>query len=106
MKLIFEKEGTKIEVYINGHNLFFSDGTTQMTTMEGLKFDYGGVIKEFPDLKDEKNWRIEAVKRFKEKIKVLETEKDVAKYVVNDLQKHQYKLISAQKEGFRAGKTL
>ena len=39
-----------------------------MTDISGMRLDYDGVIKEFPDLKDKEDWKQEAVKRFKDKI--------------------------------------
>jgi len=102
MKLTFEKLGEIVEVYIMGHQLLFSDGTTQMATIDGLKLDYDGVVKEYPELKDDREWRIKAIENFKEKIKELESEKEVAHYVVKDLKKHGYILKNAQQNGFRA----
>jgi hypothetical protein len=32
-----------------------------ITTIDGLRLNKGGVIKEFPDLKDRKDWRTEAI---------------------------------------------
>lgn len=106
MKLTFEKMGEITEINIMGHNLLFSCGHRQLATIDGLKLDYEGVIKEYPELKDAKDWRIKAIVRFKEKIKTLKGEKEVAKYLVEDLLKHHYKLINAQQDGFRATKNL
>ncbi len=106
MKLTFEKLGEKVEICINGHHLLFSQGTIQMATIDGLRLDYDGVVKEYPNLKDDKEWRIKAIENFKNKIKELDTEKEVAQYVIKDLKKHDYELTNAQKDGFRAIKKL
>ncbi len=77
-----------------------------MATIDGLRLDYDGVVKEYPNLKDDKEWRIKAIENFKNKIKELDTEKEVAQYVIKDLKKHDYELTNAQKDGFRAIKKL
>ena len=106
MKLTFKKFDEIVEIYIMGHSLLFSQGNRQMATIEGLQLDFDGVVKEYPELKDEKDWRIMAISKFKDKIKSLKNEKEVAQYLVKDLKKHHYELINAQQEGFRATKTL
>jgi len=69
--------------------------------IEGLKLSRPGVIKEFPDLKDNPLWKDEAIKRFKEKIEGFTSEEAIAEYVIIDLQKHGYIPKWKQKQGFR-----
>jgi len=66
-----------------------------------LRFDKAGVIKEFPDLKDNEEWRFEAIKRFKEKIKSLNNESEVSDYIINELKGCGYKPKFKQRAGFR-----
>jgi hypothetical protein len=89
---------------VKGNSVSFGNTTYggQMATIEGLKLSRSGVIKEFPDLEGNDNWKIEAVKRFKEKISSLKTEDEVCKYVISDLIKFGYVPFRKKKQGFRA----
>jgi len=78
----------------------------QYTTIEGLKLNRAGVIKEFPDLDDDDEWRLKAIERFKKHVSKLKTEKEKAKYVAEDLTKFGYEVIMYQRNGFRPQKTL
>jgi len=70
-------------------------------TIEGIKLSKAGVMKEFPDLKDNPLWKEEAIKRFKQKINELGTEEAIAEYIIADLQKVGYVPKWKQKQGFR-----
>ena len=63
--------------------------------------NYKGTIKEFPDLKNNDNWKKIARERFKEKIKSFNSEEDIADYLINDLKKVGYVPLLKQKKGFR-----
>lgn len=104
--LIFQFGSDIIEVRINGNHILFRTNQTSgmFATIENLQLNYNGVIKEHPDLKDKDNWKEEAIKRFKEKIKNMTTEIEKVKYVVEDLQKFGYKPLYKQREGFRVEK--
>ena len=95
--------GTEIlEVLIKDSNVFFRTSQfQQFATIDGIKLDKSGVIKEFPDLKDNKDWKNEAISRFKEKIKKMENEEERIKYIINDLNKFGYKAMYLQKSGHR-----
>lgn len=100
--VIFDYGTEKVEVRIDGTQcLFRTTQFMQFTTIEGLKLSKAGVIKEFPDLKDNEKWREEAIKRFREKLKGLETEEQRMKYIIKDLTKFGYVPIAYQKKGFR-----
>ncbi|MFP4457157.1 MAG: hypothetical protein ACLFPS_05800 [Clostridia bacterium] len=91
-----------MEVRIKDSTCFFRSSTSmQFATIDGLKLDKAGVIKEFPDLKENKEWRKIAIKRFKTKMKGLKTEKEQAEYVLKDLTKFGWQPISMQKQGHR-----
>lgn len=103
IEIILEYAGEVILVKIEGHNVTFGNTVygAQMATIEGLKLSKAGVIKEFPDLKDNVNWRVAAIDRFKNKINLLATEDEIYNYVLNDLKKFGYKPLYRQKKGFR-----
>ena len=100
---IFDFGGEKIEIRIDGTNCLFR--TQQFggafATIEGLKLDYKGVIKEHPDLKDKETWKEEAIKRFKNKLKEYKTEEERMKYIKKDLEKYGYIPLYEQKQGHR-----
>jgi len=103
--VVFQFGNETIEIRIDGINVYFrTSQLNQFATIDGLKLDKIGVIKEFPDLKDNKDWRMEAIKRFKEKIKEMDTETERVKYIVEDLSNFGYKPLYIQKKGFRPRK--
>ena len=91
-------------VKIDGNNILFMDDKGTITTLEGLKFDKSGVIREFPDLKDDEDWRKKAMDRLKEHIKTFESEKDKMEYVRNELEKFGNKPLYYIQNGFRPKK--
>lgn len=92
IEIIFQFGGEIILVKIEGNNVYFGNTTygARMATIDGIKLSHAGVIKEFPDLEDDENWREEAIKRFKEKIKSCKKEQEIADYVITDLKEHGY----------------
>ena len=67
----------------------------------GLKLNYSGTIKEFPDLKDNLDWRKIAIERFKKRIREMNNEEEISQYIINDLKKYGYIPKLKQKKGFR-----
>jgi pantothenate kinase-related protein Tda10 len=102
--LLFQFASEPVEVRIMQHNVVFRKTGSGYATIDNLRLDKLGVIKEFPDLKDSENWREEAVRRFKDKIKEMKSEEEISKYIINDLTKFGYKAIAKQREGFRVEK--
>jgi len=100
---IFEFAGQVIEVRIDNTNCLFRTGQFGggFAPIDGLKLDKSGVIKEFPELKDNEDWKKEAIKRFKAKIKKMNTEKQRMNYIILDLSKHGYKPMAMQESGKR-----
>ncbi len=82
----------------------FADTSGQITTIEGLKLNYAGVIKEHPDLKDNDDWRKEATKRLKKHMKNLTSEKAKMEYIKDELTKHGYDAMYYQRAGHRPTK--
>lgn len=92
-----------VEVRVDQKNVYFRTGAYggQFSTIEGLKLSKAGVIKEHPDLKDNDDWREEAIKRFKKKISSYKTEKQRMDYLIKDLTKFGYVARYMQKPGHR-----
>ncbi len=96
--------GTEILlVRVNGHDVRFSNSAygNIWSSIEGLKLDYAGVCREFPDLESRTDWKQEAIKRFKEKLKSLGSEESITDYLISDLKKYGYIPKFKQKAGFR-----
>ena len=74
IELMFKLAGDYILVRIMGNNVLFANTAygAQMASIDGLKISKEGAVKEFPDLKDNEQWKEIAIKRFKDKIKTLE----------------------------------
>ena len=104
--LIFQLGPEIVEVRVDNNNILFrnNDSNGMFTTIEGLKLNKVGVIKEFPDLKDNENWQNIARERFKEKIKTMNTEMERANYIIEELENHGYKKLYMQRKGFRPQK--
>jgi len=100
---LFEFGNEIIEVRINNITCLFKTKSNSgvYATIDSIKLSKEGCIKEFPDLKNNNDWKKEAIKRFKEKIKNLPTEKERMKYVINDLKNHGYKAVLFHQSGYR-----
>lgn len=94
-------QGTRIyRIVVNGNSIVFNDGQ-QEATINNLKLSKSGVIKEFPDLNNRDDWREEAIRRFKEKLKKFKTEDEKLIYLVEDLEKHGFTPLYKQRQGCR-----
>lgn len=103
INLMFEFNGDIELVVVEGNEIMFGNIAygSKLTTIEGLKLDYGGVIREFPDLELENEWREIAIERLKNKLKEFSKESDVAMYVIDELRKFGHKPLQIQKGGWR-----
>lgn len=100
--IIFKFGSENVFVRVQDINVFFRTQQSQVyATIDGLKLDKGGVIKEHPDLKDREDWKAEAILRFKHKIKKMNNEQERVKYVIEELGKFGYIPYIIQKQGFR-----
>ena len=100
-------------IFYHGTEVIFirvTEGSIKFTTssqkniwssIEGLKLSKEGVIKEFPELKDNPEWKAEAIKRFKEHIMSMKTEDERVEYIIKDLKSHGYIPKFKQRHGFR-----
>lgn len=101
--VIFEYGNEIVETRVTGTQVFIRTSTygTQFAPIESIRFDKEGVLREFPDLKDNPNWREISMERFKEKLKQLGTENKIADYLIEDLKKYGYIPKYKQKQGHR-----
>lgn len=100
--IIFKFGVEVVEVRVDGSKVFFRNNQSQVfADIGGIKLDKQGVLKEFPDLKDNSDWQKIARERFKEKIKKMKTESERAKYIIEDLIKFGYEPMYMQRKGFR-----
>lgn len=104
--IIFQFGTEIVEVRVERNTCLFrtSQFGGAFATIENLKLNRVGVIKEFPDLKENENWREEGIKRFKEKLSNMKTENERANYVIDDLKKFGYVPLYKQRQGFRPEK--
>lgn len=82
----------------------FMDSNNNIAVLEGLKISYQGVLREFPDLKDNDNWKHIALQRLKEKVKSFQTEMEKINYIKDELVKFGYTPLYFQKKGWRSEK--
>lgn len=103
IQIMFEFCGDMELVVVDGNKVMFGNTSygARLATIEGLKLDYNGTIREFPDLELEKEWREIAIERFKEKIRKFTTEKAAAMYVVDELKKFGHNPVKIQISGSR-----
>ena len=100
--VIFNFGTEVVEVRVKDNNVFFrTSNSQQFGDIDGIKLDKVGVLKEHPDLKDREDWKQEARKRFKQKIKQMKDENEQMKYVIEDLSHYGYVATYLQKQGFR-----
>lgn len=103
IELTFKRANEVILIVIRGHDIKF--GSTifgaQLADIEGLKLDFQGTIREFPDLKDDLEWSKKAIERFKAHIKTLDDEDKIADYIIYELRNKGYTPKLKQVAGFR-----
>jgi hypothetical protein len=105
IKATFRLGGDNQEVIVRGNELLFFDiGSGMMTTVEGLRLSKSGSIKEFPDLKDDDDWKRKTIERLKDKMKEYNTEMEKINYVKGELIKQGYEPLYFQRVGFRPQK--
>lgn len=90
-----------VEVRVNDNSVLFRTGTGAWATIDGLQLSREGVIREFPDLISQVNWKEQAIERFKDKIASFKDEESKMKYIVEDLARYGYVAKYKQKGGHR-----
>lgn len=102
--VIFRFGTDVVIVRVNGHSVTFGNkvgANPMMAPIEGLQLSRSGVVKEFPELENSDNWRLDAIAKFKDKIRDLDNELLITQYVIDDLSKWGYIPIYKQRAGFR-----
>jgi hypothetical protein len=98
----FQMGGDMIVIEVKGNDVvFFDKGNNLLSPIEGLRFNRAGVIKEFPDLEFDNEWRAKAIERFRDKIKSFGSEDKAINYIITDLKKHGYSPLFKQRAGWR-----
>lgn len=101
IKSAYRIGGEVINVIVNGEDLIFLDSNGTLTTINGLRISKGGVIREFPDLEDNSNWKEIALERLKGHLKNQKTDMDKTNYIKDELTKFGYEPMFYQRAGFR-----
>jgi len=101
IQIAFKYGGDNIFVIIEGNVLMFLDANNNITTLDGLKISRSGVIEEFPDLKDDEDWKKKGLERLKQHIKKFDTETKKMMYIKDELNKYGYEALYFCKAGFR-----
>ncbi len=103
--VIFQFGTEVVEVRVMNENVYFrTSNSPNFGSIDEMKLDKHGVVKEFPELKDDIEWQRKARAKFKEKIRVLPNEEQRIKYIIEDLSKFGYIPLYIQKQGFRPRK--
>jgi hypothetical protein len=102
---VFELGADQAEIVVDNNNLMFKDGgSNTITTLEGLQLSKSGVLKEFPDLTDNPEWKKISLERLKEHVKTLEGENNKMNYIKDELTKFGWKPLFKHRAGFRPEK--
>jgi len=104
--VIFQHTNQLIDVRVIGNECLFrtNDFGGAYVSIDGLKLDKQGVLKEHPDLVNDKNWREITIERFKKRLKEMKGEEKKMDYVITELKKCGYKPLYKQKQGHRPQK--
>lgn len=94
-----------IEVIVRGNELLFFDVSSGMISpVEGLRIKKSGVVKQFPDLEEDDEWKQKAIQRLKGHMKEFKTEEQRLNYVKDELLQYGYEPKIVQRAGFRTKK--
>lgn len=105
IQLTFQQGSQRVAIRVIQDNVLFIDlETNMMAPIEGLNFNRQGVINEYPDLKDDKDWKQKAIQRFADKVKSFQTENQKANWLIQEMKDMGYKPLYKQRNGFRAEK--
>lgn len=104
IEILFRHGGDVILVRIAGNNVEFGN-TAQggmLSTIDGLNISRSGVMRQFPDLKGQPDWKEQAIKRFKKHIATFKNEVEKAEYIKEELSKWGYVPWKIKMQGKRA----
>lgn len=103
INLHFQRASEVILIVIDRTKVLFGSTVfgAKLADIEGLKLDFHGTIRQFPDLKDDLEWREKAIERFKAHIQTLKEEEKIAEYLIYELRSKGYEPRLKQVKGFR-----
>ena len=106
IEVIFYYGNDVVIARVKGKNIEFGNSLygNKLATIDGIRLDKSGTIKEFPDLKDRTDWKPEAIRRFKEHINKLNNEEEITDYIIKELKSKGYIPKYKQIAGFRPTK--
>ena len=106
IEVIFYYGNDVVIARVNGKKIEFGNSLygNKLATIDGIRLDKAGTIKEFPDLVDRTDWKQEAIKRFKEHISKLNNEEEITDYIIKELNSKGYIPKYKQIAGFRPTK--
>lgn len=101
--IIFKRANEVVIIRINGNSVLFGNTVfgNKMASIDGLRLDFTGTIKEFPDLANDVEWNSKAIDRFKEYIATLNSEGEKANYIISELKTKGYEAKLKQVAGYR-----
>jgi hypothetical protein len=97
----FKFTGENHAVIIDGNNIMFADDSGQVSTIEGIKLVKSGVVKEFPELENDPEWRRKVIERFKEKIRTMNSEIEKINYIKDEFVKFGHTALYYKRAGSR-----
>ncbi len=102
IKATFRYGGEIVEVIVRWNDVLFYNTHSQMTTpISGLKLSKAGVLKEFPELENNPDWKKIAIDNFNKLIRSMKTEMEKIEYIKDELKKYGYVPMFSQREGHR-----
>lgn len=105
IQVFFQQGSERMAIRIIGENVLFIDLQNNIVApLEGLNLNKQGVIKEYPDLKDDEEWKSKSIQRFVDKIKSLPSETERAKWLIEEMKSMNYTPLYQQRNGFRPQK--
>ena len=105
IQCMFQQGSQRVAIRIIGNNILFIDLESNMVApIEGLKLSKKGVIKEYPDLENDDQWKQKSIQRFVDKIKALPTEDKRAEWIIQEMKDMGYNPMYKTKDGFRPQK--
>ena len=101
--IIFSFGNEIIKVTVDGKDISFSTSQSpQEVKLDRLRLSKEGCLKEFPDLREDQDWRNKSIERFNQKIQRMKNEEEISQYLIEDLRKVGYIPMYKQRKGFRA----
>lgn len=103
IELIFYYGNEVVLIRIENKRVLFGNSTygAKLAEIDGINLNKSGTIKEFPDLKDNPNWKKEAINRFKMHINSMKDESEISDYIIKELSSKGYIPKYKQLKGFR-----